>query len=98
MPANSAPIGDDRDTRVKLATDSWLSIRERGKPTMTCDNGPGVKRTPRRHATALALLGAMFIALAMVCGASLSAGGSSVLHEVMNALSFGRMSTIESEQ
>src|SRR5262245_35682242 len=55
-------------------------------------------RKSKRDTTALALVGAMFVALAMVCGVSLSAIGSGALHDAMNAMGFGRFSAIETEQ
>src|SRR5215208_6692642 len=55
-------------------------------------------RKSKRDTTALALVGAMFVALAIVCGVSLSAIGSGPLNDVMNAMGFGRFSAIEAEQ
>src|SRR5690348_3474006 len=52
----------------------------------------------KRDTTALALLGAMFIVLAIVCAAAFHAVGPSALQEVMNAIGFGRFNVIEAEQ
>src|SRR5262245_7138664 len=55
-------------------------------------------RKPKRDGATLAILGAMFIALALVCGASLTAFGSGAVDEVMHALGYSRVSVLESEQ
>ena len=52
----------------------------------------------RRDTTALALLGAMLVALALVCGASLSAAGAGAFNHVMDTFGFGRVSAVEAEQ
>ena len=52
----------------------------------------------KRDTTALVLLGAMFIALAMIGSASLSAVGPSAFQDIVNAIGFGRSSAIEAEQ
>jgi hypothetical protein len=65
---------------------------------MTSINQSGAPRTAKRDTTTLTLLGAMFLALAIICGASLSAVGSGALHEAMNVIGFGRTGAIESEQ
>lgn len=52
----------------------------------------------KRDTTALVLLGAMFIALAMIGSASLSAVGPSALQDIVNAIGFGRSAAIEAEQ
>src|SRR5256885_2197989 len=52
----------------------------------------------KRDTTALVLLGAMFIALAMIGSASLSAVGPSAFQDIVNAIGFGRNSAIEAEQ
>src|SRR5262249_59072109 len=55
-------------------------------------------RKPKRDGATLAILGAMFIALALVCGASLTAFGAGAVDEVMHALGYSRVSVLESEQ
>jgi hypothetical protein len=52
----------------------------------------------KRDTTALVLLGAMFIALAMIGSASLSAVGPSAFQDIVNAIGLGRNSAIEAEQ
>src|SRR5512144_935977 len=54
--------------------------------------------TSKTDTTALALLGAMLIALAAGGGASLSAGGSGALQDIVQAVGIGRTSAIEAEQ
>jgi hypothetical protein len=49
-------------------------------------------------ATALALLGAMFLALAAVGGASLSASSAGTLQGIVQSLGFGRATEIETDQ
>src|SRR5262245_28187650 len=65
---------------------------------MTTTDVSAKMRKPKRDGATLAILGAMFIALALVCGASLSAFGSGAVDEVMHALGYSRVSVIESEQ
>src|SRR2546430_8777273 len=65
---------------------------------MTQTNQPDVARPSKRDTTALVLLGTMFIALAMIGSASLSAVGPSAFHDIVNAIGFGRNSAIEAEQ
>jgi len=55
-------------------------------------------RTSKRDTTALILLGAMFIALAMIGSASLSAVGPTALQDIVNAIGFGRSAAVEAEQ
>lgn len=54
--------------------------------------------TAKTDATALALLGAMLLALAIGGGASLADGRSSALRDIMQVVGIGRTSTIETEQ
>jgi hypothetical protein len=61
-------------------------------------NKIGAHRASKHDTTALALFGAMFIVLAIVGGASLSAVGSGALQETVNVTGFGRVSHIEGEQ
>lgn len=65
---------------------------------MTQTNQPDVARPSKRDTTALVLLGTMFIALAMIGSASLSAVGPSAFQDIVNAIGFGRSSAIEAEQ
>ncbi|HKG00439.1 MAG TPA: hypothetical protein VKB15_07425, partial [Xanthobacteraceae bacterium] len=65
---------------------------------MTQTNQPDVARPSKRDTTALVLLGTMFIALAMIGSASLSAVGPSAFQDIVNAIGFGRSSAIEVEQ
>jgi hypothetical protein len=65
---------------------------------MTQTNQAEAARTSKRDTTALVLLGAMFIALAMIGSASLSAVGPSAFQDIVNAIGFGRNSAIEAEQ
>jgi hypothetical protein len=65
---------------------------------MTTKNVSADVRKPKRDGATLAILGAMFIALALVCGASLTAFGSGAVDEVMHALGYSRVSVLESEQ
>jgi Skp family chaperone for outer membrane proteins len=55
-------------------------------------------RTTKHDTTALALLGAMFIVLAIVGGASLSAAGTGALQKIVSVIGFGNTSAIEAEQ
>jgi hypothetical protein len=55
-------------------------------------------RSTKHDTTALALLGAMFIVLAIVGGASLSAAGSGALQKVVSVVGFGNTTAIEAEQ
>jgi hypothetical protein len=55
-------------------------------------------RTTKHDTTALALLGAMFIVLAIVGGASLSAAGTGALQKFVSVIGFGNTSAIEAEQ
>jgi hypothetical protein len=54
--------------------------------------------TPRRDSTALALMVAMVVAVAVSGGASLSAVGSGAFQDVLRTLGFGRESEIQAEQ
>jgi hypothetical protein len=65
---------------------------------MTQTNQSDVARPSKRDTTALVLLGAMFIALAMIGSASLSAVGPSAFQDIVNAIGFGRSAAIEAEQ
>jgi hypothetical protein len=65
---------------------------------MTQTNQSDVARPSKRDTTALVLLGAMFIALAMIGSASLSAVGPSAFQDIANAIGLGRSSAIEAEQ
>jgi chromosome segregation ATPase len=65
---------------------------------MTQTNQAAAARTSKRDTTALVLLGAMFIALAMIGSASLSAVGPSAFQDLVNAIGFGRSTAIEAEQ
>jgi hypothetical protein len=65
---------------------------------MTQTNQAEAARTSKRDTTALVLLGAMFIALAMIGSASLSAVGPSAFQDIVNAIGFGRSAAIETEQ
>jgi hypothetical protein len=64
---------------------------------MTHKNRQGLQKS-KRDTTALALLGAMLVVLAIVCGTSLSAAGAGAFHQVMNAFGLGRFADIEAEQ
>jgi len=55
-------------------------------------------QTSGRDRTALTLLAAMFLAAAVVTGASLSAAGSGVFHKISQALDSGHVAAIEAEQ
>ena len=59
---------------------------------------PGSRRAPKTDATALALLGAMFLALAAVGSISLSATASETFQDIVNTIGFGRTSAVEAEQ
>src|SRR5262249_6228310 len=59
---------------------------------------PAPQRTSRTDATALALLGAMFLALAIVGSVSLTANASETFHDIMHTIGLGRSSVIEAEQ
>src|SRR5262245_7715964 len=61
-------------------------------------NQTTVARASKHDTTALALLGAMFIVLAIVGGASLSAAGTGALQKVVSVIGFGNTSAIETEQ
>jgi hypothetical protein len=65
---------------------------------MTQTNQAEAARTSKRDTTALVLLGAMFIALAMIGSASLSAVGPSAFQDIVNAIGLGRSAAIETEQ
>jgi hypothetical protein len=64
---------------------------------MTHKNQQGLQKS-KRDTTALALLGAMLVVLAIVCGTSLSAAGAGAFQHVMNTFGFGRTADIEAEQ
>jgi hypothetical protein len=64
---------------------------------MTHKNQQGLQKS-KRDTTALALLGAMLVVLAIVCGTSLSAAGAGAFQHVMNTFGFGRNADIEAEQ
>jgi hypothetical protein len=64
---------------------------------MTHKNQQAVQKS-KRDTTALALLGAMLVVLAIVCGTSLSAAGAGAFQHVMNTFGFGRTADIEAEQ
>ena len=55
-------------------------------------------RATKHDTTALALLGAMFIVLAIVGGASLSAAGTGALQKVVSVIGFGNTTALEAEQ
>src|SRR5262245_20895546 len=55
-------------------------------------------RATKHDTTALALLGAMLIVLAIVGGASLSAAGSGALQKIVSVAGFGNTTAIEAEQ
>src|SRR5262249_61707613 len=61
-------------------------------------NQTTVVRASKHDATALALLGAMFIVLAIVGGASLSAAGTGALQKIVSLIGFGNTSAVETEQ
>jgi hypothetical protein len=65
---------------------------------MTMKNQTTAARATKHDTTALALLGAMFIVLAIVGGASLSAAGTGALQKIVSAIGFGDTSTLEAEQ
>src|SRR5262245_3068636 len=61
-------------------------------------NQTTVARASKHDTTALALLGAMFIVLAIVGGASLSAAGTGALQKIVSLIGFGNASAVETEQ
>ena len=61
-------------------------------------NQTTVVRASKHDTTALALLGAMFIVLAIVGGASLSAAGTGALQKIVSLIGFGNTSAVETEQ
>src|SRR5215475_5617005 len=61
-------------------------------------NQTTVARPSKHDTTALALLGAMFIVLAIVGGASLSAAGTGALQKIVSLIGFGNTSAVETEQ
>jgi chromosome segregation ATPase len=65
---------------------------------MTQKNSTETGPTSKRDTTALALLGAMFVALAMVGSASLSAIGPNIFQEIGDFVGIGRTSSIQAEQ
>jgi uncharacterized FlaG/YvyC family protein len=65
---------------------------------MTQTTQSDIARPSKRDTTALVLLGAMFIALAMIGSASLSAVGPSAFQDIVSAIGFGRSAAIEAEQ
>jgi hypothetical protein len=68
------------------------------KLVMTPAKQPTPARVSRTSTTALALFGTIFLALAAVGGASLTASGSSALQGIVQGMGFGRTSGIEAEQ
>ncbi|HKA70446.1 MAG TPA: hypothetical protein VKE26_01485 [Xanthobacteraceae bacterium] len=61
-------------------------------------NQTTVARPSKHDTTALALLGAMFIVLAIVGGASLSAAGTGALQKIVSLIGLGNTSAVETEQ
>ena len=64
---------------------------------MSASSTPGGSK-PKRDSTALALMVAMIVAVAVTGGASLSAVGSGAFQDVLRTLGFGRESEIAAEQ